>query len=367
MCTFVKKMIAMKKLFHLSSALMILLALAGGCGLPDPGQQIYTAISGVYTIEGGTETTPAILSLIDYNTRSVTRDIFGGVNGKTLTGRVPDALSFGSHLCLCAEDAGLVYITDLSGKIEREISAAAKGARRPGHIILEKGYLFVTYSDGYLARIDTTDYSLSILPLAGNPQGLAASNDKIFVACPGEDGNGTDIAVVEARAFSPLKNMSVTPNTRELFACGKSYLYTLNQQSASNSDPTIEVFDTDKYESLATVGVRSPIAISGGYSSYFFALTREYDGAGTVHQRVVPIDGYTARAEMEDLNRGDIILESAVTISVDPVNGVIFVGSTKEDGTGKYEVLTTQGGLWHTFNTTATPGKVFFATTQVVY
>ena len=363
MCTFVKKMIAMKKLFHLTVALLPLLALAGGCGLPDPGQQIYTAIAGVYMIEGGTPTTPAILSHLDYNTRSVTRDIFRQQNGKSLTGRVPDALSFGNHLCICAQDAGVVYVTDLFGKIEREISAAEQGANQPSHIILEKENLFVTYADGFLARIDTATFTVTVLTLPDKPQGLAASNNQIFVACPGATGFGTTIAVVEARSFAAMKSMSVSTNPSELVACGKSYLYVLFKGANSG----IEVFDTEKNESLATVGVQSPIAISTGYSSYFFALTRETDGAGNIYQRIVPVDGYTARPEMQDLNRGDVILDSAVTISVDPINGMIFVGSTKDDGSGKYEIFTPQGGLWHTLNTTETPGKVFFATTQVVY
>ena len=115
---------------------------------------------------------------------------------------MPDAISFGSHLCLCAQDAGTVYITDLAGKIEHEITAGGTGAPyKPGHIVRHKQYLFVTYSEGYLARIDTTTYGVSLLEVGANPQGLAVSNEKVYVACPGADGTGTRITVVDALSW----------------------------------------------------------------------------------------------------------------------------------------------------------------------
>lgn len=358
----------MKKSLRFVIALIPILMLATGCPFgQDPVQpQTYTVITGVFAIDGGTESTPAKLAAINYADKSMTEDIFDQQNGKSLGGRVPDAISFGKHLCLCAQDAGVVYITDLTGKIEQEIVAGPSGDYKPGHIIRYKQNLYVTYSEGYLGRIDTTTYSVSLLAVGSNPQGLAVSNEKIYIACPGTDWTGTTVAVVDAPSFSLFRNLTVAANPSDVFACGQNYLHILSKGSGE-TEPTIGLFNTKQDELISTFPVLSPYAMAPGPYGYLFVLTREVDNNGVVRQRIVPMDGLAGQPIMEDFNQGDIALETAVGLNVDPVNGVVFVGSTRGKGAGVYEVLSVQGSLWHTFVTTGTPGKVFFSTAQVEY
>lgn len=356
----------MKKLFQFTFALTAVILLATGCPfVPDPGTQTYTVITGVYMIDGGTEDSPAMLSSINYSNKSITQDLFGQQNGMSLAGRVPDAISYGSHLCLCAQDARKVYITDLSGKIEHEITAGPSGNYTPLRIIQNNEYLYVAYAEGYLGRIDTTGFNVTLLNLGKKPLGMAVSQEKIYVACPGID-NGTTLAVVEARAFAPYKELTVTANPSQVIANGKTNLYVLSEGTVDGTASSLQLINTEKDEVKLSVNLTAPFKMAEGPDGYIFVLTRE-KVVETVTQKIVPVDGFTARTVMEDFNQGDVLLQDAVSIDVDPVNGVVFVGSTRDDGSGVYDVLNVRGSLWHSFYTTSTPGKVFFSTAVVEY
>lgn len=122
---------------------------------------------------------------------STVANIFKDVNGREL-GNIPqDILLYGSKLWISVSGSNVVDVLDATTcRSLKQITL-----EQPRQMAFHDGHVYVTCYDGFLACIDTVNYEIvAKVETKLNPEGIAISNNKIFVANSGgmNYNNGLD-------------------------------------------------------------------------------------------------------------------------------------------------------------------------------
>ena len=347
----------MKKYFFLPIALLSVLLLATGCPDWEHDPQPYLYVTGTYVLNGGTPGgADATLVPYVYQSKETPADLFGSANGgKTLGATAEDMLCVNGCFYLCATADQILYKTDSLGLILEEIVTPGT-ARSPRHIINYKDKLYVSYAEGFVAEIDTATSAIRVLEVGGTPNGLCASNDKVYVALSGN--TSTSVAVIEARSFASLSALTVATNPRKLAALSDQVVYLLSDGNGAGEKAVLQVIDTKKDEVYPLNSIRN--AVDFTYSGRIVYVLQKMDAE---RYHICPVDGDLGLAIQENILSGDEQLTLPTSFSADPVNGFLFIGQKSATGEGSLKVFSSNGNYLDTFNSgNSAPAGTYFST-----
>ncbi|MGM9758862.1 MAG: DUF5074 domain-containing protein [Parabacteroides sp.] len=145
----------------------------------------------------------------------VEQDYFKTQNGRGLGDTAQDILAYGEKMYIAMYGESTIEITDLQAKSIKQV----KTEGQPRALVAEEGKIYISYYNGYVARLDTASLEVEATVKVGrNPEQMAIYNQKLYVANSGgmdyntEAGYDKTVSVVDLASFTETKNIDVVLN-----------------------------------------------------------------------------------------------------------------------------------------------------------
>jgi len=360
----------MKKILLATTAL-ICLCTTSCLKNQDPEPTPYTILSGIYVLNNGNwGSNDANIVSYDYNTKAATQDIFFKANDKNLGDLGQDALVNGSKIYIAVSNSGIVFVTDLEGKILKEIKAGPEGNYQPRSLATDGANVYISYYEGYVGRIDTVDFNLTLSSRIGNnPEGICVCNSKLFVAVSNglnyPDFDST-VVILSPKSLAVDQEVTVGLNPGKIVSC-MSTVYCLckgNYGDVPSSLSIIYKTTEGDYTAYTSPYVSNPTFMCSDNYRYLFIMT-ENDS----NKWVVSYDAFLECVHDTSFIKDDTVLDNNVcSIDIDPVNYALFVGTSDYKNTGDMYVFNQYGHLCDKFDTNGlNPIRTIFKTSTIYY
>ncbi len=152
---------------------------------PEPSVAMQNGV--LVLCEGLFQQNNASVSWIDLASDQVYNDFFFTKNNRSLGDTGNDLKRYGNKIYLVVNNSNTLEVMNLNGMSLKQLSMSVNGiGKQPRSIAFANGYAFVSCYDGFVDVIDTLSISVvSRIPVGSNPEGLAVSGNKLFVANSG--------------------------------------------------------------------------------------------------------------------------------------------------------------------------------------
>lgn len=293
-------------------------------------------------------------SLAFYNrvSTTVSQNVFSVQNnGLKLGDTAQDLLVVGNEMYIAVYNSRIIYITDSIGKVKQEIRSATN--QYPRNLAADANYVYVTYYDGYLARIDKKTKMLdpNQVALGRNPEQVKVSNGKIYVVNSGGldyPNYDNKVSVVDANTFTKIRDVEVVinPTRIEVGNNGKVYVISSgNYDDVPNTLQSIDPLDNYKVESIG--------------SASLMTVNSQADKLYTIY---APVNGSTLDYKVYDISTEKYLDASFVnsnvkfaatpsTLNIDPVTSNIYIGTSDYRTNATMYIINSTGLLIGQFNT----------------
>jgi YVTN family beta-propeller protein len=287
-----------------------------------PSEYIYVLNSGLM---GYNNTT---LTLYDVEEeKAATQCIFEAQNGRRLGDTGQDIIVYGEKIYIAMSGEATIEVTDLEAKSIRQIETAGE----PRALAAHGGKVYVTYFNGYVARIDTGSLAVEETVAVGrNPEQLAVSGGKLFVANSGgldfntEVGYDKTVSVVDIERFREERKIDVVINPCDVVADNSGNVYVVSIGNYGDIPTVVQKMNATGTVSVVTDFNGTNITAAG---NLLYALHSEFDEnwnstttfyAYNMSNNTVSSDNFI----------GDTKIDNPFKISSDAVSGDIFITSS---------------------------------------
>lgn len=366
----------MKKFLSIAAVAALCMSVFTACDDDDftPQPQPVYVTDGVFVVNEG-----ASYSLIDGSLTYVASDgkvtphAFSTVNGRSLGGTPNDAVVSGDRLYIVVTDENTVEVIDRNTlkSIKQlntvELMGQEKGTK-PRCVVAGGKYIFVSTYAGYVARIDTDDYSTTVYQAGSYPEGMGLADGKLYVA-NSDYGSGVNpsVSIIDL-ADGTSRNVTdpAILNPVKLAAVGGG-MYILDSgtyATGSQTEAGVRKFVDGKVEKI----IDATLMAVDEQRGLIYTVNAPYSYTVTPAQYNV-YDMKTG--ENRQFVAGDEI-DSPVEIAVDPESGDVYVTSLKNSpDTGYpdynadgYMVRYSSGGIFKArYDTGVNPGTIVFNST----
>lgn len=293
---------------------------------------------GIYILnEGVGNNLPGSIAYYDIaSTKILAGDIFQTMNGNTVGYEPSDMYIYGSRCYIAAGGNKALYVTDTLCKIQKTIKLEN---RTPVAITGYDGKVYVSYAEGYLGQIDTLTFNVNEVAVGKSPAGVAATNNKIYVANSGndKDGYGNTITVVDAKTLSVTNEIEVGVNPYYLLAdyYGDIYVITLGD---GQSGSEFWRFNSEHGDAVKETSIVNPQKMALSVEGCMVILRKTIDGEYDVDLYDTLYDAIDSRFLQETT-----IKEEITAIGSDLINGYVYLGVSNGEDMGKVLVYSYYG------------------------
>jgi YVTN family beta-propeller protein len=308
----------------------------------------------------------AELTYYDFTTNTATNNFFSSVNNRGLGDTGQDILKYGSKIYISVYGSSLIDVIDLKGTSKKQIVVKdAKGnAQSPRSLASYNGKIYVTLFDGFVARIDTTTLASEAEVAVGpNPEGIAITNGKIYVANSGGmnyPNYDKTVSVINLASFTETKKIDVVINPGKLQADAYGDVYLISVGNYGSIPYTFQRINSTT-DAVTTIPDITPynFTISGdkAYCYYYNYGTKEkkfmvYD---------VKNDVILSQSFITD---GTTIKTIPYSINVNPANGDVYIGESDGNTTGSVNCFSADGKFKFSFPAGYQPTGIAFITNK---
>ncbi len=336
---------------------------------PDTPDSELTSVSKLYTLNSGSYgSNNATLS--SYNTEDgvTVDDLFLSQNGQGLGDTAQDILVFDEKIFIAVYNSAVIFVTDLSGTIITQIENSTP--KYPRYFATDGEYIYVSYYDGGVAKIDPTTYDVTseYIDTDGNPEQIAVTNGKLYVAIS-DYGYGNEesvVSVYDTASMTFLKNITVIQNPTALAANSTGDVFVISMGNYGYGDPaiyaTLQKIDatTEAVTEISISGVEGnlPSTMVMGDDDILYVVEGLSDDT-TDWQMVGSVYAYdTTTGSVAEFITDGTSIPSIYSISTNLTTGEIYVGSSDYYNTGDVYVYNADGTLKNTFEVGLNPIKV---------
>lgn len=251
---------------HIKFAALALLLSAGFAACsenddPQPSPNPVRGEAGMYVINQGNQGTKlsSTIDFISVNGTANVSSMFQAANNQALGSSAQKPIIYGSKMYIPMYDNNLVWVADANTlKIVAKIETNA-----PEAVCGSEGYVFVNNNDGYVTRVDTTNFAKSQIEVGPNPAslGITAYEGKVYVSI--SDGynynnkdpkdnyaNGKKVAVIDAKTFTKEKDIAVGLNPGQITTDAYGNVFVVCMGNYGDVAP--EVWKIDRATSVAS-------------------------------------------------------------------------------------------------------------------
>ncbi len=311
----------------------------------------------------------ASMGLYDPKTLTYTQNVFEKLNGKKLGDTAQDIIIYGGKMYIAVYNSKMIFVTDKSGKIIKEHTYSIDGTTNlsPRMFTTYKGRVFVSYYEGYVGEIDTLNYNTKVVKVGDNPEGIVAMKDSIYVANSGgmsPKGFGHTISVVDPAKMVVSRDIEVNYNPVHLAKSQYDELFIVTNGDYTPAHPaTFQRFShiTNKVDDITDV---TATFMAMGSDDLLYVVEKKYDEKWNATCDYIIYNTYAHRTMGKFVKDGTKV-ENALSISVDPISGDIYIGTSDYISNGDMYVFSATGNLINKFDTQGlNPLKAIFVTEQ---
>ena len=189
----------------------------------------------------------ATLTMYDPETGESDPDYFMTQNGRGLGDTAQDIIIYGEKMYIAVYGESTIEVTDLRAKSIKQIRTEGQ----PRYMVADGGKVYVTYYNGYVARLDTASLEVeATVPVGRNPEQLAIANNKIYVANSGgmdastSVGYDKTVSVIDIPSFTEKKQLDVVLNPGRVQVDDQGYVYVVSIGNYGDIPNTLQRIDS---------------------------------------------------------------------------------------------------------------------------
>ncbi len=221
---------------RLISSFFLIVLVASSCKKSDPTIKDNVPLhDGMMVLcEGLYQQNNSTLSFVNFNTNQALNDFFLATSKRALGDTGNDMKRYGGKVYAIMNGSSTVeVISGVTGITIKQISMMNNGvAKQPRSVAFYEDKILVSCYDGFVDVIDTTTYEIEQrIQVGANPEGLAVSNDKLYVANSGGlnyPNLDSTVSVVNLSTFTEETKITVglNPSAVEVDDQGDVYVIT---------------------------------------------------------------------------------------------------------------------------------------------
>lgn len=267
------------------------------------------------------------IDILNLEEKTVTLSAFYQANGQYL-GEIPQSgIRYGSNMYVPMYGSNCVWVINTSTLLK----VAQISVNSPEAVCGSQGYIFVASNEGYVVRYSASDYTQQgeQLQVGPNPAGLTAVNGKVYVTI--SDGynyssanpyeNGKKVVEIDAENFTITNTFEVGLNPGQIFSTTKGEIYLIARGDYGANPSKVQKIATD-----GTVSDFCEGALMTMENDTLYVLNTGYNDAWELELKSAKYYALTAGTS-GDINFGETVPVSPISIHVSPVSGNIFVCS----------------------------------------
>lgn len=213
-----------------------------GTFAPPEGNDIFYVLNA-----GDWKSNNSSLTRYDNSTGAVVHDCFRLQNGRMLGNTANDIIVYGSRMYITVAGESTIEVTDLEAKSVKQIKCEGE----PRYLASAGGKVFVSYFNGYVACIDTVSLEVEkLVPVGRNPERIAVSSGKLFVANSGgmdyntAVGYDKTVSVISLSSLEELYKVDVVLNPVNVVSDGVG-VYVASYGNYADIPSTLQYIDAD--------------------------------------------------------------------------------------------------------------------------
>lgn len=327
-------------------------------------------MSGIYILNGGKMgNNNAKLSFYDFATKNINSEVFEEQNGISLGDTGQDAIVYGSKIYIAVYGSGLIYATDLDGKILGTIESEKGGKKQqPRGLTAYEGKVYATLFDGHLAKIDTTKLEIEAQVAVGrNPEYVRAANNKLYVANSGgldyntPLGYDKTVSVIDVATFKETEKLDVVINPDKLAVDSQGDIYVISNGNYKDIPNTLQRIDATTHK-VTKVGNASYMSIN---NDKLYIIYSQYDANWNQTISYSIFDTKTEKTIADNFITDDTKIDKPYSIKVDPINNNIYIGASDYTNNGDMYIFSKEGKLIEKLDTKGLNPQLAFSASWI--
>ncbi len=272
-------------------------------------------IKGAYILNAGKYNgNNSSISYFDIETEKVESKVFESANnGRILGDSGQDMLQVGNEFYVAVYGSAYILVTDENIAVTDTVVSEREGQfQQPRALAADNKYVYVTYYDGYVGRIDRNSKKLDEVQIfvGSYPEQLKIADDKIYVAVSGW-GQENIVAVIDTESFEKIYDIEVVQNPTSLEVDGDGNIYVISMGNYGDIPNTLQRIDA---------GTKTSKVLG---ESTFMALNAEGTKIYTIYSQYTATGEQTVDYRTYDVKNGKFeegpFLSASVTLSANPV------------------------------------------------
>ena len=286
----------------------------------------------IYVLNSGNmSNNNATLSMYDMKENSVTKDIFEVRNGRRLGDTGQDIIVYGSKMYISVSGESTIEVTDLGAKSIKQISTEGQ----PRYFVAHEGKIYVTYYNGYVARLDTASLTVEMKVQVGrNPEKLTVAGNTLYIANSGgldystEVGYDKTVSVIDLSSFTETKKIEVVINPCDVVYDNIGSVYVVSFGNYMDVPNSLQKINTTTGEVSVVVDFNGTYLTTAG--STLYAMHSQYDD---YWNQVITYYSYDMASNkvLSDNFIGDTEIATPYQINYDSAYESLFIMATSSD------------------------------------
>ncbi len=319
-------------------------------------------LHGLYVLnEGLFNMNNATLTRYDFETSTSFTDYFEHTNGRRLGDTGNDMAIYGSKLFILTTVSSQLEVLDAATgrSLARVPLFDGNLARQPRALTFHDGHVFVACFDGKVLAIDTADYQIKNIGIAGqNPDGIAFAGNKLYVSNSGGLNFPTydnTVSVLDPRTLTETKRITVETNPGAVVADAYGDVYVVCRGNYGNIPSSLAIIDSRTDAVKHTL--QSPVLQLFIYGDT--AWLTHIDYSGSMQSRIALMDVHSKQIVNEGFITDGTLPETVYGIFVDRSRKLVFIADARSFmHTGAVHGYNVTGQRQFSFSTGLNPSKI---------
>ena len=350
-----------KNLLALSAlcATMVLPLFTGCNSDDDPIEKTDIPSTYIFVLNCGKDgSNNASLTLYDVEKGTATQRFFEAQNGRRLGDVGQDLLVYGSKMYIAIFGESTIEVTDLEAKSIKQITTEGQ----PRYLTAYEGKVYVTYFNGYVARIDTASLVVEAkTPVGRNPEKLTVENGKLFIANSGGLDFGTEIgydktvSVVDIATFTETQKIEVVINPCDIVSGKNGFVYVVSKGNYYDIPNTLQKIDVSTGEITEVTAIKATYLATSGTTMY--AIHELYDDNWNSIIKYYTYDMASDALITDNFIGSTTINSPSSLVSTDEESGEVYITSSDYINDGDVYIFDKSNQFVTTFKAGLNPMK----------